>query len=62
MEAWSYGPLAVFPYVYLDAHYEKVRQDFQVRDLAILIAGEVDLEGKRHIMGVPISLGEQEVH
>ncbi len=62
LEAWRNGPLAVYPYIYLDAHYEKVRQDGQIRDLAVLIASGVDHEGKRRILGVSVSLGEQEVH
>jgi transposase-like protein len=50
------------PYLYLDARYEKVRQDGQVRDAAVLIAIGVQETGKRQILGVSVSLGEQEVH
>jgi putative transposase len=46
----------------LDARYEKVRQEGQVRDAAILIAAGVDMEGKRRILGVSVSLGEHEDH
>jgi putative transposase len=38
LEAWRNRPLGEFPYVFLDARYEKVRQDGQVRDAAILFA------------------------
>jgi transposase-like protein len=62
LKAWRNRPLGVFPYLYLDARYEKVRQDGQIRDAAVLIAKGVDLEGKRHILGVSVSLSEQEVH
>jgi len=62
LEAWRNRSLGEFPYLYLDARYEKVRQDGQIRDAAVLIAKGVDLEGKRHILGVSVSLGEQEVH
>lgn len=62
LENWRNRPLGVFPYVRLDARYEKVRQDGQIRDAAILIASGVDLLGKRHILGVSVSLSEQEVH
>ena len=60
--AWRNRPLGVFPYVFLDARYEKVRQDGQIRDAAILIAVGVDLDGKRQILGVSVSLSEHEVH
>jgi putative transposase len=62
LEVWRNRPLGEFPYVYLDARYEKVRQEGQVRDAAVLIACGVSLQGKRHILGVSISLSEQEVH
>lgn len=62
LEAWRNGPLGEFPYVFLDARYEKVRQAGQVRDAAILFAVGVDLEGKRQILGVSVSLSEHEVH
>ncbi len=42
--------------------YEKVRLDGQIRDAAVLIASGVNLEGKRLILGVSVSLGEQELH
>jgi putative transposase len=62
LEAWRNGPLGEFPYVFLDARYEKIRQAGQVRDAAILFAVGVDLEGKRQILGVSVSLSEHEVH
>jgi putative transposase len=62
LEAWRNRPLGEFPYVFLDARYEKVRQDGQVRDAAILIAVGVGLDGKRQILGVSVSLSEHEVH
>ena len=62
LEVWRNRPLGKFPYVYLDARYEKVRQDGQIRDAAVLIACGVSLQGKRHILGVSISLSEQEIH
>ncbi len=51
-----------FPYLIIDARYEKVRQDGQVRDAAVLIAVGVDPSGHRKVLGVSISLGEQEIH
>jgi putative transposase len=62
LEDWRNGPLGEFPYVFLDARYEKIRQSGQVREAAILFAVGVDLEGKRQILGVSVSLNEHEVH
>jgi putative transposase len=55
-------PLGAFPYVFLDARYEKVRHDGQVVDQALLVATGVNLEGKREILGVSVSLSEAETH
>jgi len=61
LEARRQRPLCECRYVILDARYEKVRLDGQVRDAAILMASEVDLKGKRHLLGLSISLGEHEI-
>ena len=62
LEAWRGRPLGRSPYLWLDAHYEKVRQDGQVRDAAVLKAVGLNEDGKRQVLGVSVSLGEQEVH
>jgi len=62
LEAWRTRPLSICPYLYLDARYEKVRQDGQIRDAVVLIAIGVGTDGKRRILGVSVSLSEQEVH
>jgi putative transposase len=62
LESWRKQPIGEMGYLLLDARYEKVRQEGQVRDAAILIAVGVDAEGKRRILGVSVSLGEHEVH
>lgn len=62
LEQWRNSPLGEIMYLYLDARYEKVRQDGEVRDAAVLIAVGVDLSGHRKVLGVSISLGEQEIH
>jgi putative transposase len=62
LDAWRTRPLGTYRYVYLDARYEKVRQDGQVRDAAVLIASGVDASGKRAVLGVSVALSEQEVH
>jgi transposase-like protein len=62
LEAWRQRPLSECRYLFLDARYEKVRQDGQVRDAAVLMACGVDLQGKRQLLGVSVSLGEHEIH
>ena len=62
LEAWRTRPLGEIVYLYLDARYEKVRQDGQVRDAAVLMAVGVDRDGKRQVLGLSVSLSEQELH
>jgi putative transposase len=62
LEAWRNQPLGEFCYIFLDARYEKVRQNGQVCDAAILLAVGVGADGKRHILGVSVSLSEHEAH
>jgi len=62
LSAWRERPLSECPYVYLDARYEKVRQDGQVRDAAVLLAAGVSPEGTRQILGVSVALSEAEAH
>ncbi len=60
--AWRERPLGSFPYVILDARYEKVRYGGRVIDCALLIALGVDPAGKRQILDCSISLSEAEPH
>jgi len=62
VKKWRERPLGKVPYVYLDAYYEHVREDGQVRNLAILVAVGVNEAGKREVLGVSVSLSEHEVH
>jgi len=62
LEKWRERPLGEYPFLFLDAYYEQVREDGQVRNLAILIAVGVNSSGKREILGVSVSLSEHEVH
>ncbi len=62
LSAWRERPLGEFLYVYLDARYEKVRQDGQIRDAAVLLAVGVSPDGKRRILGVSVALSEAEAH
>jgi len=55
-------PLKRYKYLYLDAEYEKVRQDGIVQSLAVLKAVGVNEEGQREILGISCSLSEAEVH
>jgi len=62
LKSWRERPLGEVPYLFLDARYEKVRIDGQVRDLAVLIGSGIDIQGKRQILGVSVSLSEHEMH
>lgn len=59
---WRERPLGEYLFLFLDAYYEQVREDGQVRDLAVLVAVGVHRAGKREILGVSVSLSEHEVH
>lgn len=59
---WRERPLAEYPFLYLDAYYEQVREDGHVCDLAVLSAVGVNPQGKREILGVSVSLSEHEAH
>lgn len=61
-KSWRQRPLGDFSYLILDARYEKVRVDGQVRDCAVLIAIGVNPAGQRCVLGVSLSLSEAEVH
>lgn len=62
LEKWRERPLGEYPYLFLDAYYEQVREDGQVRHLAVLVAVAVTPTGKREVLGVSVSLSEHEVH
>jgi putative transposase len=62
LEQWRHRPLGHTPYLVLDARYEKVRQDGQVQDAAVLIATGVEATGQRRVLGLSVALGEHEVH
>jgi putative transposase len=44
-----------FPYLILDARYEKVRVDHVIQSQAVLIAVGIDWDGRRQILGVELS-------
>lgn len=62
LQTWRERPLSSFPYVYLDARYEKVRQGGIVRSSAVLLAIGINKAGQREVLGVSVKLSEHEVH
>lgn len=62
LTAWRERPLGAYPYVVLDARYEKMRHGGTVVDCAVLLAMGVDAEGKRELLGASVALSEAEVH
>jgi transposase-like protein len=62
LQQWRERALGRFPYLLLDARYEKVRQDGQVLDCAVLIALGVGADGQRVLLGVSAALSEAEAH
>jgi transposase-like protein len=59
---WRDRPLRAYPYLYVDARYEKIRENNVVVDAAVLIAKGVRDDGTREILGISVSLSEAEVH
>jgi transposase-like protein len=47
-----------YPYLVLDARYEKVRLDGVIRAQAVLIAIGINWEGRRNVLGVELALRE----
>jgi len=62
LKRWRERPLSKYVYLFLDARYEKVRQDGCVISCAVLVAYGINEQGKREILGVSVSLSEHEVH
>ena len=62
LEQFRERELQEYRVVYLDAHYEKVRVNGTIQDLAILKALGVNRWGKREVLGVSATLSEAEVH
>jgi len=62
LDAWRNRPLGEVVYLFLDARYEKVRQDGHIVDMAVLIAQAIDRDGKRRLLGVMIGQGEAETY
>ena len=62
LESWRSRPLGAYPYVYLDARYENVRNGGIVTSSAVLVAIGVNTTGHRQVLGVSVELSEAEVH
>lgn len=59
---WRERALGQMAYVQVDARYEKVREGGLVIDEALLQAIGIDLEGRRHVLGLSVSRSEAELH
>lgn len=59
---WRDRPLGSYKYLFVDARYEKIRENNVVVDAAVLIAKGVREDGMREIIGISVSLSEAEVH
>jgi putative transposase len=62
LEAFRNRPLGKYRYVYLDARYEKVRQNGHVVNLSVHIGIGINENGFREILGVSVKISEAEVH
>lgn len=59
LEPWRERDLeGRFPYLILDARYEKARVDHRIVDVAVQVAIGVSEEGHRHVLGVAVAMGE----
>ena len=54
--------LGEFPYVWLDARYENVREAGHIRKVAVLVALGVRRDGMREVLGVAVERTESEAH
>jgi len=59
---WRERALGAFPYLILDATYEKTRVDRSVVSAAVLIAYGVDNSGMRRVLGISTELSEASSH
>ena len=59
LEAWRNRPITgKWPYIYVDAIYEKGRCDHHIRSIAVLIAKGVNELGLRSVLGVKVCTSE----
>jgi transposase-like protein len=62
LEAWRSRPLEAesYPYVFVDARYEKVRVDHRVVSQGVLVVSALRDDGLREILGVEVADTESE--
>lgn len=59
LEVWRNRPISgKWPYVYIDAIYEKGRCDHRIQSMAVLIAKGVNAIGKRSVLGIKVCSSE----
>src|SRR5680860_1174887 len=60
LREWQNRPLdGVYPILYLDAIVVKVRTDGQVRNRPVYIAMGVDVDGRKHVLGLWLGSGDE---
>ena len=60
LREWQQRPLdAMYPILYLDAIVVKVRTDGHVRNRPVYIAMGVDLDGRKHVLGLWLGAGDE---
>jgi transposase-like protein len=63
IQTWLNRPLEdAYPYVFVDARYNKLRRDHKVETHAVLIAQAVNRAGKHDIIGVDVCNNENETN
>lgn len=63
IQAWLNRPLNdEYPYLFVDARYNKLRRDHKVESHAVLIAKGINRSGKRDIIGVDVCNNENETN
>ncbi len=61
IQAWLNRSLdEAYPYIIVDARYEKIRRDHMIESNAVLIAKGVGMSGKRELLGVHVCSTENE--
>ena len=53
---------ADYPYVYVDARYEHVREDERVQSMAVVIAYGIRSDGVREVLGLDVTASEELEH
>jgi transposase-like protein len=60
VEEWQNRPLeTIYPIIYLDGLYVKLRQDGKVENCAVYVVLGIDLEGRKDILGQWVSQGSE---